>query len=555
MLNLTYIINDKKYDVSESDNNIIIEIKKSAHREKITVKALNDLVLNYASNSLDIEFSDDSKFFLNGYQSWTDTKECYLYEKEKIARRAKRFFKKFKKNDTFGKTRDLLLNRFAFDRYGDVLSYDYSTNKLHGYDIFYIKGKKEFFSYNYNFRNAYLVYEILRKERKINVVSDIKKLHLKKGEEFTLFDYSLFGNNEEGLNGLYELYPYKYSEKIFGYTSWYNYYQNINEEIILRDLEGLDSRFNLFQIDDGYETFVGDWLDIDKKKFPNGLDKIVAKVHSNGYKAGIWLAPFAAETNSKLFKEHKDWFLKDKKGNPILAGGNWSKFYALDYTKEEVRNYIKTCLEYYMNLGFDFFKLDFLYAAALTLPKGKSRCQTQKEAYQFLRDILKDKIILGCGANIINSYRIFDYLRIGPDVSLKFDDVAYMRLFHRERISTKVTLQNTIYRHLFDQHLFGNDPDVFLLRDENIELSKEQRKALTLINALMGSVLMTSDNIATYDEEKKLVLDKAFNLFYKAKVIKIKRNGSSLIDIDYEMDNKINKITYDWKKGVLVNHE
>ena len=229
MLNLTYIINDKKYDVSESDNNIIIEIKKSAHREKITVKALNDLVLNYASNSLDIEFSDDSKFFLNGYQSWTDTKECYLYEKEKIARRAKRFFKKFKKNDTFGKTRDLLLNRFAFDRYGDVLSYDYSTNKLHGYDIFYIKGKKEFFSYNYNFRNAYLVYEILRKERKINVVSDIKKLHLKKGEEFTLFDYSLFDNNEEGLKGLYELYPYKYSEKIFGYTSWYNYYQNITE--------------------------------------------------------------------------------------------------------------------------------------------------------------------------------------------------------------------------------------------------------------------------------------------------------------------------------------
>jgi len=178
-----------------------------------------------------------------------------------------------------------------------------------------------------------------------------------------------------------------------------------------------------------------------------------------------------------------------------------------------------------------------------------------REAYEFLREILKDKIILGCGANIINSYKIFDYLRIGPDVSLKFDDVLYMRFFHRERISTKITLQNTIYRHLFDQRLFGNDPDVFLLRDENIELSKEQRKALTLINALMGSVLMTSDNIASYDETKNATLDKAFNLFYKAKVIKIESNRPSLIDIDYEMDNKINHLTYNWKKGVLVNYE
>ena len=36
--------------------------------------------------------------------------------------------------------------------------------------------------------------------------------------------------------------------------------QDINEKIILRDLDALDSRFELFQIDDGYETFVGDWL-------------------------------------------------------------------------------------------------------------------------------------------------------------------------------------------------------------------------------------------------------------------------------------------------------
>ena len=552
MLNLTYIINDKKYDVSESDNNIIIEIKKSAHREKITVKALNDLVLNYASNSLDIEFSDDSKFFLNGYQSWTDTKECYLYEKEKIARRAKRFFKKFKKNDTFDKTRDLLLNRFAFDRYGDVLSYDYSTNKLHGYDIFYIKGKKEFFSYNYNFRNAYLVYEILRKERKINVVSDIKKLHLKKGEEFTLFDYSLFDNNEEGLNGLYELYPYKYSEKIFGYTSWYNYYQNINEEIILRDLEGLDSRFNLFQIDDGYETFVGDWLDIDKNKFPNGFEAIVKKIHEKGYKAGIWLAPFVAEEKSKLFREHKELFKRDKKNNLVKAGGNWSGFYLLDMDNKDTLAYIEKCLRYYIDLGFDFFKLDFLYAVTLPRYYDKTKAMATEKAYKFVRDILENKLILGCGAIPSTSSSYFDYLRVGPDVSLKFDDVWFMRFAHRERISTKVTLQNTIYRSIFNKHLFYNDPDVFLLRDENIELNNKQKEALLTINALFGSVLMTSDNIATYNDKTKEILEDALMLFKDAKDIKYERDND-YIHIEYKYNEKIEKITYDTVRGEIIN--
>ena len=538
-MKITYIVRDKRLKASGSNQDFDLVIEGENNHHTVRLKAKTDLTLVAAEDTLSSSINFKDLYFLNGYQSWTDTKEFYL----------KNRLRNIKKSP------HIITNMFALNKYGDSAFYKYSIKKSHGYDIFYSKGKAESFLYSLNFDTAYLIIELIKDKKDLHLISDVKGIALKAGEEVTLFDYKYFLSYEEGVKSFEEDFPLLNKEKIFGYTSWYNYYQDINEEIILKDLDALDSRFNVFQIDDGYETFVGDWLDIDKKKFPNGLDKIVAKVHSNGYKAGIWLAPFAAETNSKLFKEHKDWFLKDKKGNPILAGGNWSKFYALDYTKEEVRNYIKTCLEYYINLGFDFFKLDFLYAAALTLPKGKSRCQTQKEAYQFLRDILKDKIILGCGANIINSYRIFDYLRIGPDVSLKFDDVAYMRLFHRERISTKVTLQNTIYRHLFDQHLFGNDPDVFLLRDENIELSKEQRKALTLINALMGSVLMTSDNIATYDEEKKLVLDKAFNLFYKAKVIKIKRNGSSLIDIDYEMDNKINKITYDWKKGVLVNHE
>ena len=150
------------------------------------------------------------------------------------------------------------------------------------------------------------------------------------------------------------------------------------------------------------------------------------------------------------------------------------------------------------------------------------------------------------------SYKGFDYLRIGPDVSLKFDDVWFMRGLHRERISTKITLQNTIYRSFLNDRLFGNDPDVFLLRDNNISLSNKQKEALITINALFGNVLMTSDNIADYDEEKKKLLSNAFDIYYHSKVLGFERRNDEIL-IKYELNGKVNNIIYNTKKGVLIN--
>ena len=297
---------------------------------------------------------------------------------------------------------------------------------------------------------------------------------------------------------------------------------------------------------------MGDWTIVDPKKFPNGLEPVVKRIKEKGLKAGLWLAPFVVETKSKVYQEHQDWIRKDEKGQPIKAGANWSGFWVLDIENPEVVKYITECLTHYMKMGFDFFKLDFLYAIGLPNYDGMTRCQAQNKAYRLLRDILKDKLILGCGANIINSYVNFDYLRIGPDVSLKFDDNAYMRILHRERISTKITIQNSIFRSIFNDHLFGNDPDVFLLRDGNIHLSFEQRRALTTINALFGSVLMTSDDIGEYDEAKKEILAKALNIFRKGEVVFYALKGD-IIDIIYRIDGEEHSFLYDINKGVMLN--
>ena len=553
MLELTYVLknnDNNKITTTQTDENVSIEIIKANNRVTIKLKALNDIVLYKAKYDSNVKFNEKSKFFLNGYQSWTDTKEAYIDEYERIARRAERFFKTFHERETFEKTKDPLLNRFAFDRYGDVLFYEYNKNKLHGYDIFYIKGDNEFFSINYNYKNTFLVYEVYRKEMTLSMTAGIKKYPMKKGEEFTLFDFSSFDNVDLGLKDFYNTFKEIKGNKIIGYTSWYNYYQNINEEIILRDLEGLDNRFNLFQIDDGYEAFVGDWLNIDKNKFPNGFNDIVNKIHNKGFKAGIWLAPFVAEEKSDLYQNHKNLFKKDSHGNFIKCGGNWSGFYLLDIDNKDTLDYIRKCLEYYMDMGFDFFKLDFLYAVSLPRYYDKTKAMATDNAYKFLREVLKDKLILGCGAIPFSSYTYFDYLRVGPDVSLQFDDVWFMRLAHRERISTKVTLQNTIYRSIFNNHLFLNDPDVFLLRSDNIKLSYKQKESLLIINALFGSVLMTSDNLSSYDEKTKELLDYALDLYNNASDIKYERDKEYIL-ISCKWNDKTLNYKYNTKKGVL----
>ena len=127
-----------------------------------------------------------------------------------------------------------------------------------------------------------------------------------------------------------------------------------------------------------------------------------------------------------------------------------------------------------------------------------------------------------------------------------------MRLLHRERNSTKNTILNTIYRSIFDNHLFLNDSDVFLLRDSNTTMSFETRKALIKINSLASSVLMTSDDIASYDETKQKVLEEALDVFYNKPEVKYIRNGN-FIDFEINKGGLIQKFRYSIRKGIIYD--
>ncbi len=529
---------DNQSFISEADENDDYKITSITDQNRTTIKILpkHPLVLKSAHITLRHAYAKDDLIYLNGFQSWTDSKEFRIHQRMKGINHLPKS----------------LVHAYHFNAYGDYDFVKYQKGSLHGFTYSYIKGKKETFLIgSYNFRNAYLVIRHLPKENKIILESDVKDLAIDK--EFVLFDYVMFtGSKDDVLKEYLSAFSSSKADRLKGYTSWYNHYQDINQDILLKDLEGINKdSYDLFQIDDGFETHVGDWLFPDEKKFPTGLLPLVERIHQKGLKAGIWLAPFVAEKDSRLFKEHPE-FLYMEERKPVFAGCNWSHQAVLDFRKDCVKEYIRSVLMKYMNeFQFDFFKLDFLYAITLIKDRTRTRSQLMEEAMEFLRVVLKDRLILGCGVPLVNAFGNVDYCRIGPDVSLRFDDVFYMRFMHRERISTKVTILNTIYRSHLDGFVFLNDPDVYLLRDDNIHLNKRQKEAILFINHLCGSLFFTSDDVSSYDEEKKRLLKEARKL-EEARLISIETE-KRYVRLIFLLEGKEHKMIYDSKKGVLIH--
>lgn len=538
---ISYETNEDKKIINASDNSLEVLVSEEGVINKVTLKAKGNVTLVSLKLEFDYEFKKDDALFCNGYQSCTDTKEFGIQEK----------LNNLKQIPGLG------VKMFSFKSYGDIAFYEYQKNVLHGWDVGYIRGEKNLFIGNNNYTWAGMIIEFHVEDNKIVLVDDINRPVMEKGDELTIFDFNL--EEFEDLNHLeyFNKFKPRTTKKIVGYSSWYNHFDKINQDVIVENLKSVDkSHFDLFLIDDGYESAVGDWRILDKSKFPNGLTPIIERIHAKGVMAGIWIAPFVGAESSKLFKTHPDWFKKDKEGKLIKCGSNWGGFYALDFYNPSVKKYIKDCLLYYKGLGFDYFKLDFLYAVSLPEYNGKNRSQVACDAYNFLREVLGDSLILGNSCIMAPAFGVFDFVRVGPSVTTEWDDSWLMRKMHRERNSTKHTILNTISRSIFNGKVFLNDPDVFLLR-KDIALTDDQKKSLALINAIFGSALTTSDDISTYDRlypnyDKKAaeVLEKILAIFKGASNPSFKKVGD-LIHISYELNGAVQKLSYDPENGIL----
>ena len=508
---------------------------------KLTLIPSRPITLISASLEFWHEYEKNEKFFVNGYQSWTTSGEMSA---EDIYRGTTPLAGVTK----YTKDMAITSGDYAFTRYEPRPGF------FHSFTYTYLRRGDEFELFgSLSERNGYTVFYSDMEKHIFSVEKDVEGLTI--SEPYEMFDIVRFvGGYDEVFDKYFaamNLPAKKRIDRLTGYTSWYNYFQKIDENIILRDLKGLSrarESVNIFQIDDGYEPFVGDWLDYNGKDFPNGMKTIADAVHREGYLAGIWLAPFNVQRGkSRILKEHPDWLIRNPDGKPQLGCVAWGGAYTLDIYNPEVREHLKNVFDTVLDdWGYDMVKLDFLYSQCRTPRDNKTRGTIMCEAMDFLRECVGDKLILGCGVPLGPAFGVVDACRISCDVDLSYGGKFYNSMsINNELPSAQNAINNSMFRRHLNGRAFLNDPDVFFLRDRNLTFTWEQKLLLAKINNLFGRVLFVSDDAGEYSEAELEVLKETFRES-DAKILDVKCVGARA-DGNYEIkfiENGEEKLLY-----------
>ncbi len=172
-----------------------------------------------------------------------------------------------------------------------------------------------------------------------------------------------------------------------------------------------------FQIDDGHQPAVGDWV-ADPDKFPNGLKPVFDMIHARGIKTGMWIRPFELATGSELYKQHPEWALQYEDSFPMKSKSTLP----LDLSRSDVRQWLHDTFtmiaRYY---GVEWVKTDFTYNA-IGAKGHQNPDMTSIEAFQDgfkeIRDALGPAIFLvGIGGPCMLHYGLVNAERLTLDMN------------------------------------------------------------------------------------------------------------------------------------------
>ena len=293
----------------------------------------------------------------------------------------------------------------------------------------------------------------------------------------------------------------------FGWCSYYFYGINSTRETVdsnVRIFSRVMPSLRYMQIDEGYSPTEGDWLD-DNPKF-GSMDSTVADITRHGFLPALWVAPFIAEPNSRIFREHPDWFIKGEDGKPLNSAtkgfGGWHNgpWYALDGTNPAAQQYLEDLFRALRKRwGITYFKLDANYWGALS-GVHFDREATTIEAYRrgmeaIIRGAGPDAVILGCNAPMWPSLGLVTAMRTSMDCFR-----AWRWLSGNARENFHRAWQNG--------KLWISDPDCLLLTGGKDMQAKWWLFHATAVHAV-GGLVMDGDRASDLGEKEWNILRKS----------------------------------------------
>jgi alpha-galactosidase len=307
-----------------------------------------------------------------------------------------------------------------------------------------------------------------------------------------------------------------------GWCSWYYYFTRVSEADVLENVAALRAvratlPLRVVQIDDGYQTAVGDWTSVNER-FPSGMAALAARIREAGYRPGLWLAPFTATANSRLAQEHPDWFVHDRDGAPIAAGENWNAtLYGLDTSHPDARDWLRSLFRTIVaEWGYDYLKLDFLACGAISGLRhdpGATRARALCDGLALIRETVGDDVfLLGCGCPLLGGVGQLDAMRIGPDGapywSPRFKGIPVPLSEGHALPALEGAVRNTLTRAWMDPAWWRNDPDCLLVRRDDSDLTLDEIRAFATAVGLTGGLVLLSDRVAGLPLERLEIASK-----------------------------------------------
>ena len=323
-----------------------------------------------------------------------------------------------------------------------------------------------------------------------------------------------------------------------GWCSWYCFGPGVTAQNVVDNLEVLQHElpgFEYVQIDDGYQPVMGDWLETGRA-FGGDVRGVIAEIEKRGLKPALWVAPFIASGESKLFKQHPDWFVQGEDGKPLRSDtvgfGGWRQgpWYCLDGTNPNAQKHLLALFHTLRaDWGVEYFKLDANYWGAI---RGKhfdpqaTRIEAYRRGMQAVREGAGDAFLLGCNHPLWGSLGLIDGSRSSMDIDRSWESVAR-------------TGRQNLLRAWQNGRLWWNDPDCVLLSGLEPEVLAFH---LDVVRAC-GGMILSGDDLSRLDSAQRALLGR------------LARTGSSAARFDDALENGAlelpqgtTRVRLDWSK-------